>query len=328
MSRLTVVYLSGFGRSGSTLIERMLGGAPGWVNVGELVDLARSVAPSDELCGCGLPFSQCPVWTRVGEIAPGGWTGPALDRLCALQRAAARQRHLPRLLSRRAPSRSLAELRTSYSRIYQAVAEVTGAEVVVDASKGPALGAALAGAPGVDLRMLNVIRDPRAVAWSWHRHVERPHATAGAEQMWRIPVHRAAAQWSTLQLEVEAIARWGGIPFCRIRYEDFVAEPVGSLARATAALGIPVSPEDLPRVDADGVALSPSHGLSGNPGRFRSGTVPLRRDDSWVTEMPRSARALVTALTLPLLKKYDYHVRASGTLPAARPGRQPSWSSP
>ena len=78
---------------------------PGWVNVGELVDLARSVAPADELCGCGVPFSQCPMWTQVGEVAFKGWTEDVLDRLSALHRAAARQRHLPGLLgSRRTPS--------------------------------------------------------------------------------------------------------------------------------------------------------------------------------------------------------------------------------
>jgi hypothetical protein len=77
MSRVTVVYLGGFGRSGSTLVERMLGAAPGWVNVGELVDLARSVAPGDELCGCGQPFSTCPMWTRVGDLA-----GSATSRGC------------------------------------------------------------------------------------------------------------------------------------------------------------------------------------------------------------------------------------------------------
>ena len=63
MTSVTVVYLGGFGRSGSTLVERVLGAVPGWVNVGELVDLARSVAPADELCGCGVSFSACPVWS-------------------------------------------------------------------------------------------------------------------------------------------------------------------------------------------------------------------------------------------------------------------------
>ena len=95
MSRITVVYLGGFGRSGSTLVERVLGTAPGWANVGELVDLARSVARTDELCGCGRRFSRCPVWNEVGAAAFGGWSEDVVDRLSALQRAAARQRHLP-----------------------------------------------------------------------------------------------------------------------------------------------------------------------------------------------------------------------------------------
>jgi hypothetical protein len=307
MARITVVYLGGFGRSGSTLVERMLGAAQGWVNIGELVDLARSVARSDELCGCGLPFSQCPLWTEVGEVAFGGWTADVLDRLSRLQRAAARQRHLPGLLgSRRPPSDALTDLRAAYSRIYLAVADVTSSGVVVDASKGPALGQALAGARGIDLRMLNVVRDPRAVAWSWKRHVERPHATAGTEQMWRIPAHRAAAQWSTLQLEMEAIAGLGRVRSARLRYEDFVADPVGALVAATAALGFPLSPADLPTVDEGRIELGPSHGLSGNPARFRSGTVELRRDDAWTAEMPSTDRAVVTALTLPLLKAYGY----------------------
>ena len=307
MSRITVVYLGGFGRSGSTLVERMLGAAHGWVNVGELVDLARTVGRSDELCGCGQPFSKCPLWTQVGEVAFGGWTEDVLHRLAGLQRAAARQRHLPGLLgpARRA-SDALTDLRTAYASIYAAVAKATGARVIVDASKGPALGQVLAGAPGIDLRMLNVVRDPRAVAWSWKRHLERPHATSGTEEMWRIPAHRAAAQWTALQLEMQAIMRLGGVRSARLHYEDFVADPVGSVVAATTKLGVPLSAGDLPRVDAGRVLLGPSHGLSGNPSRFRSGAVELCRDDAWATEMPSMDRAVVTALTLPLLMAYGY----------------------
>ena len=318
MARITVVYLGGFGRSGSTLVERMLGAAPGWTNVGELVDLPRSVARSDERCGCGEPFSRCPVWTEVGATAFGGWTDDVLARLDGLQQAAARQRHLPRLLARTSGRPSgIGELREAYARIYRAVAEVTDAAVIVDASKGPALGQALAGAPGIDLRMLNVVRDPRAVAWSWTRHVERPQATAGREEMWRVPVPRSAAQWSTLQLEMEAIARWGGVPSARLRYEDFVADPAGSLVDATAVLGLPLSRRDLPPVVGTEVVLAPSHGLSGNPSRFRSGAVELRRDDGWRAAMPPAAKAVVTALTLPLLVSYGYS--HGGTRTAGRP---------
>jgi hypothetical protein len=308
MTGTTVVYLGGFGRSGSTLVERVLGAAPGWVNIGELVDLARSVAPADELCGCGLPFSECPVWTQVGSIAFGGWSEQVLTELVALHRAAARQRNLPAMLAaRRRPSPALTRLRESYARIYRAVAEVTGATVVVDASKGPALGQALAGAPGIDLRILNLVRDPRAVAWSWRRQVQRPQA-AGSDLMWQITPSRSAAQWSALQLEMGAIARLGGVPAARLRYEDFVGDPVGTLVATTARLGVPLRPADLSMVVEGGVELGPSHGLSGNPSRFQVGTVRLRHDDRWVTEMDATSRAVVTALTLPLLKTYGYSV--------------------
>ena len=328
MSRITVVYLGGFGRSGSTLVERLLGAAPGWANVGELVDLARSVAPADELCGCGLAFSRCPMWTEVGGRAFGGWTKDVQERVTRLQRAAARQRHLPGLLrSGRPPSVALSDLRAAYARIYSPIAEVTSSHVIVDASKGPARGQALAGAPGVDLRMLNVVRDPRAVAWSWNRRVERPHATGGTEQMWRIPAHRAAAQWSALQLEMEAIAGLGGVRSSRLRYEDFVADPVGTLVAATAALGVPLSPADLPTVVEGRIELGPSHGLAGNPARFRSGSIDLRRDDRWAAEMPTADRVVVTALTLPLLKAYGYPATTGSALASGPVGQHELRSS-
>ena len=329
MSRTTVVYLSGFGRSGSTLVERMLGAAPAWVNVGELVDLARSVARTDELCGCGEPFSRCPVWTRVGEVAFGGWTDDVLDRLARLQRSAARQRHLPGLLAPRRPRvRCAVELRKAYAAVYRAVAEVTGSAVVVDASKGPALGAALAGAPGVDLRMLNVVRDPRAVAWSWRRHVDRPHATSGTDEMWRIPVHRSAAQWSALQLEVEAIAYAGRVPVARIRYEDLVADPVADAGRPRRqrwacrwVRGRPAGG----RRRAGGAR--PSHGLSGNPGRFRSGPCRCSATTRWATEMPASSPRARHGAHPPPARTYRYPPATATTVPAVPLAERPSRSS-
>ena len=67
---------------------------------------------------------------------------------------------------------------------------------------------------------------------------------------------------------------------------------------------------------------SASHGLSGNPGRFRSGPIELRQDDGWTTEMPTADRAVVTALTLPLLRTYGYHARTRSTIAARPPARE------
>ena len=94
MPQPTVIYIAGSGRSGSTLLERTLGALPGWVNIGEAIDIPRKVAPLDELCGCGEAFSACPFWSRVGRTF-GGWNSDWLSSTHALQASVARQRHLP-----------------------------------------------------------------------------------------------------------------------------------------------------------------------------------------------------------------------------------------
>jgi hypothetical protein len=49
-----------------------------------------------------------------------------------------------------------------------------------------------------------------------------------------------------------------------------------------------------------------SHTVSGNPNRFETGAVELRPDREWISKMSPRNKALVTALTLPLLKHYGY----------------------
>ena len=73
--------------------------------------------------------------------------------------------------------------------------------------------------------------------------------------------------------------------------------------------------------------LSPSHGLSGNPGRFRSGSLELRRDDGWIRDMPGKDKAVVTALTLPLLRRYGYPLSVGSAGMSATPGHRRAGSS-
>lgn len=327
--RPLVVYLGGFGRSGSTLLERLLGGIPGWVNVGELVDLPRSVYPHSERCGCGESFPECPFWSAVGKEAYGntpGWTDSTMERLSELRLEVARQRTLPQLLAlsrgRTADSELAArvqEYQHGYGLIYRAVAAVSGCRVIVDASKGPAHGLALGvQLPGAtqersfDLSMVNLVRDPRGVAYSWSRRQgERPHvsgeATSGAAtQMWRISPQRSAAQWAALQSEMSAIAQASGIPSVRLKYEDLVDDPRAAVTALVAKLGLALQPGDLDHVDERSVRLESSHGLSGNPGRFSSGTMQLRPDHEWTVRMPPRERLIVTAATAPWLLAYGY----------------------
>ena len=93
----------------------------------------------------------------------------------------------------------------------------------------------------------------------------------------------------------------------RIRYEDLVCDPVGTLA--------PVVPDGmgpaLVEVLAGGHARgSTSHTVSGNPLRFEHGPLTIRPDDEWLTSIDPGDSRLVTALTWPLLMRYGYADRS------------------
>ena len=298
-SQPTVLFIAGTGRSGSTLLERALGAMPGYVNVGELIDLFRRVAAEDERCGCGERFSTCPFWREVGERAFGGWTESLVSEISTMQRAVARQRHIPSLFGQVRSGRlspRLVRYGEVYSRLYRAILDVSGAECVVDASKWPAQALALSSAP-LDLRVINLVRDARGVAYSMAKRQNRPHALAGTE-MERRGSAEAAARWMLCHAETALLAAVG-TPLARMDYEDLVASPRRAIPQALTSLGLSLQWSDLGHVLDDGLVLPTSHGISGNPNRFHDGTVLLTPDDAWARGLPKTKQHLVAAIASP-----------------------------
>ena len=307
----TVIYIAGSGRSGSTLLERVLGNMPGAVNVGELIDLFRRTAPRGELCGCGLAFAECPFWAGVGKRAFDGWEDSRLAAIHRLQARVARQRRLPRLLAMPLAGRGfradVAAYGASYRALYRAIADQADASYVIDASKWPVQALALSRA-GIDIRVIHLVRDVRGVAHSLSKqHVARPHAVQATDHMTHIVPAEAAARWVGIQTEAELLRRCG-LRVTRIRYEDFVRRPRPAVNAALADLGLSPGPSDLAHVTDGHVVLGSSHGLSGNPSRFSHGEITLRPDEAWRDQMPQRDRAVVTALGLPLLLRYRWRL--------------------
>ncbi len=90
----------------------------------------------------------------------------------------------------------------------------------------------------------------------------------------------------------------------RVRYEDFIADPRTSFEAMLKLLG--EEGAELPLVGEREVKLGISHTVSGNPNRFDTGAVELKQDRAWTEKMSTRDQRLVTALTVPLLKRYHY----------------------
>lgn len=308
----TVVYIAGSGRSGSTLLERALGEIPGFVNVGELIDLFRRDAPRRERCGCGQPVASCTFWAGVGKRTFDGWDSGQLAAVQRLRGRVARQRHLPRLLALPLAGRGfradVAAYGACYASLYRSIAVEADVSCVVDASKWPVQALALSRA-GIDVRVIHLVRDVRGVAHSLSkRGVARPHALNEKEIMWSKQPTTAAARWTTYQGQVELLPLCG-VPVARVRYEDFVRQPRRTVEDALARLGLSRRTSELEHLGDGQVTLSPSHGIAGNPSRFSYGEITLHADEAWRDRMSRTDRILVTAIGLPLLVRYGWRPR-------------------
>jgi hypothetical protein len=305
-----VVFVGGLGRSGTTLLERMLGECPGVCPLGEVVHLWHRALNHDERCACGRRFSACGFWREVGAQAFGGWDRVDTVRIGTLAARVERTRHLPRLAVPRlaipaspaGPAHLVAEYAGYYARVYRAAAEVSGARVVIDSSKHSALAYCLRWAAGIDLRVVHMVRDSRGVAYSWTKTVPRPE-TDGTDEMTRYRPGHTALLWNAHNAAFGLLRR-RGVPVHRVRYEELLADPAATLRQVAAFAG--VDPGDLDFLSRDSVRLGTCHSVAGNPMRFSTGDLPLRRDDSWREDLPSCQRRLVGALTAPLLSAYGY----------------------
>jgi Sulfotransferase family len=303
--RVKVLYVAGLGRSGSTILSNSLGQIGGYFSAGELNFIWRHNVIENRLCGCGRPFRECPVWTRVMDEAFGGMDVVNPREMMRLQASGTRTRHIPLMLAPRGErvlKERLEKLLMNYRRLYEAIASVTGSSVVVDSSKEPAHGYAMSMVPGVDFRVVHLIRDPRAAAYSWLKKKPQPDSEE-IEHMVRFSPTKSSALWDSWNASAEALWRRTPEGYLRLRYEDFVAEPRKSLERILGLVGVTA---ELPLAGEHEVRLGVSHTVSGNPNRFETGPVELRPDREWISAMSPRDRALVTALTLPLLKHYGY----------------------
>ena len=300
-----VVYVVGKGRSGSTLLDDLLGTVPGVASLGELRLLWSRGFVEGYLCACGRPVAgplddRCPVWADAVVDAIGSVDPAALAHTDRLQDRVLSWGHVPRLLAT-GPTDDDRALGQVLARLYASVADRLDADVLVDSSKWPLPPGAFDLVPGFEAWVLHLVRDPRAVAHSYRRR----KGGVGQPELPRFGALHTSLSWSVRNAAAELARR--PVPaerFRRVRYEDLAADPRGTMAELGAWLGI----EDADRafVDDRTVRLGEAHLVGGNPRRLERGDVTISADQEWSTAAPGRSQRLVGAITAPLRSRYGY----------------------
>lgn len=223
---MKIVAICGSGRSGSTLLSLLLSQDPVVFNLGQMRHLWRAFE-RDSPCTCGTGLRSCPVY---GDLLGDSGDPADTQRLArAFLKDAERRADWTSESTLTALRRRHEDFLARFGDTLGRLAARTGATSFVDTSKIPTFALAVELLPDAQLYLLNLVRDPRAVACSWYKKNRSVIATA-----------KQAREWHRRQQRLEDWRPALGPRFLAMRYEDLAASPTGEIARIAAWSGLPV----------------------------------------------------------------------------------------
>ncbi|HKJ70836.1 MAG TPA: sulfotransferase [Gammaproteobacteria bacterium] len=266
---MKVAYVTGLGRSGTTLLDVLLNAHSRMVGVGEVHKLRafarmqRQANPTStdrigNSCACGAPtIWECPFWPRVDEIL--------------------RRDHGRGLADLDLEARHRAVFERDNAALFRAVAEAAGTEWVIDSSKRVSRLRRLLAHPELEVVPIHVQRNPKGRASSVRRRKGQ--------------VLRPTVQYSYRSLRLFALLF--NRPHLVVHYERLAAEPEAELRRIMAYLGLDYEPAQV-----TAWAEAEHHNLAGNAVR-RAASSEIGLREGWREELGWATRAGIDLIAAP-----------------------------
>lgn len=302
-------YVLGTGYSGTTLLSLLLDSHPQIVSIGEVDNTIQNFPPPYP-CSCGRSIGECAFFTRVRQLCAqqgvaldlqnfrvklgselgattrrllfGSAFGSALELGWLVRARDGLLGHLP------VYHQHVQQVFARNSAIARAALKASGKDVFVDSSKAVARVPHLFRRPEIDLRIIHVVRDVRAVAWSAFKRDWKQVPAENTARYW-VRTHKAALQLGALI---------GDDRYFRFRWEDFCAAPEPVLDQICRFLGVePVSL--VARVNNE------IHHVIGNRMRLQP-VRPIRSDEKWQEALKPTQRLAAERCAGQLNRSFGY----------------------
>jgi len=310
-SEVKIIYIASANRSGSTLLGKLLGSHPQIYFLGELRNLRAYLTDNRRFfnpvyplkCACSARVPECPFWRAVLQQAAMQTNVPEFNYRFTLGRVRATEadrvrrkfeKHFfathPKWFTNRIVQFLMGYHTVSENcfRLYDALAKVSGRNLILDSSKQPNRIDALYKFFPENIRILELYRHPYAV------------------------VHSMMKRGLTLAQATENLTRdyeqnrvfLGDIPgnqVLKIRYEDICGDPSFELQKICAFLSIPFHEEIL-----SGAGVGPVHCIGGSPSQFAFDPGRIKDKKEYASELSSNDKQMIYRKTSDAAKKLGY----------------------
>jgi hypothetical protein len=259
MSKPKVVLIAGAAHGGTTIFNMMLGQHTDIFATGKLRDFPHGVVfEAANICSCGAPAADCPFWLEI------------------------RRRYQP--IDEQPNEEKL-------PRLYDLISSLSGRMFVGDVTHNVGYAQLLQSIDGIDLYLVHVVRDGRAVVYSRIRKDLRI-GTLGTSRWQRIRrIAAVSRHWMRQTSTYSRMEKQLGAKAVRVSYETICNNPRAALRPVGECLGLDFDPIGA-RLGSGQPFERVPHMIRGNRRLRSENNVVLRRDTSYLNEMPRLDRAI------------------------------------
>ncbi len=293
----TVLYILGWCRSGSTIIGNILNEIDGFFHLGELHFLWKNYLGlgTNSKCGCGELLADCEVWSKVIQNISEEADSQAMARKMVSVQQKLRTRQTLKLLYSPMLSKTASDYVNLFKRVYKQIHHLTNSHVIIDGGKFPFEAALLSKNKNLNVKYLHIVRDPRAVAFSWSKR---------KDYIYRLSAMQSTGYWIGFNLCSHAVCKSNKENSLFIKYEDFITSPKYVIDQILDLVQEGTAKN--PLLD-NKIMMTQNHTVTGNPDRFIQGEVTIRSsDNSWQKDLSGYEKKISTCLGWPLMKLYNY----------------------
>jgi hypothetical protein len=287
----TVIFIASQARSGSTLLDLLIGSHSEVVSGGELMHLPSKGTmrkEGGEQCTCGASITVCERWRAVNAELRNS-AGLSIDTL---------DLHSP----------DADVFRRDNLALFRAMSAVSQRRFVIDSSKRYFRLERLLAIPQLDVRVIHLVRNPAGVTYS--------HIRAGGN----VSFPSYGLGFSYLRGELRILRLLAGQKSHTVRYEDLTSDTATVLPTMMNWLGLAYEPSQLQW------SHTKHHSVGGNPMRF-VGNSTISPDDEWEQHLGILRKMVISAVTLPVRQPQIARLLTSDW-PAARSViREIAWHS-
>lgn len=311
-AKINLIYIASTGRSGSTLLDMLLGSHSQIATAGEIQILPHEMINNgvNQPCGCGQPIAECPFWHQIIEqVQPLAKPQPQIHYFREQHNTShtLRYKHLLEFHYKNILE-SQQDVIDIYGRnnyqLFEKFLDITEQFTqvkptwIVDASKDPYRLLWLVKSDLFNIKVLHLVKNPKAFAYSMTRRILNNENYRG--QAYKLTIQKTVS-WLIHNYLIRKIAQnyLSSSDYLLVNYEKLASEPQKTFQEVLNLIGCQSESNFEQEFKSNTI-----HTIAGNPMRYKPRKIIL--DEAWKNSFPFWYQKTVDLIAYFSKAKYGY----------------------